>query len=42
MADRVEYDEFGLFRENAEEFGLPYAGPPAVRRVFAEVAGAGG
>ena len=35
MADpvkRVEYDEFGLFHENAEEFGLPYDGPPAVRR----------
>jgi pimeloyl-ACP methyl ester carboxylesterase len=26
------YDEFGLFHENAEEFGLPYDGPPAVRR----------
>jgi pimeloyl-ACP methyl ester carboxylesterase len=38
MADRAEYDEFGLFHENAEEFGLPYAGPPKVRRVFAEVA----
>jgi pimeloyl-ACP methyl ester carboxylesterase len=29
---RVEYDEFGLFHENAEEFGLPYGGPPDVRR----------
>jgi pimeloyl-ACP methyl ester carboxylesterase len=29
---RVEYDEFGLFHENAEEFGLPYDGPPVVRR----------
>jgi len=29
---RVEYDEFGLFHENAEEFGLPYDGPPTVRR----------
>ena len=38
MADRVDYDEFGLFHENAAEYGLPYAGPPAVRRVFAEVA----
>jgi pimeloyl-ACP methyl ester carboxylesterase len=26
------YDEFGLFHENAKEFGLPYDGPPAVRR----------
>ncbi len=31
---RVEYDEFGLFHENAEEFGLPYDGPPTVRREF--------
>ncbi|HEX5294438.1 MAG TPA: alpha/beta hydrolase [Streptosporangiaceae bacterium] len=38
MADRVDYDEFGLFHENAAEYGLPYDGPPAVRRVFAEVA----
>jgi pimeloyl-ACP methyl ester carboxylesterase len=29
---RVEYDEFGLFHENAEELGLPYHGPPTVRR----------
>jgi pimeloyl-ACP methyl ester carboxylesterase len=27
------YDEFGLFSENAAEYGLPYPGPPAVRRV---------
>ena len=32
------YDEFGLFHENAEEFGLPYDGPPDVRRVFVDVA----
>ena len=32
------YDEFGLFHENAAEFGLPYAGPPDVRRVEVEVA----
>src|SRR5690242_7973461 len=32
--ERVEYDEFGLFHENAEEFGLPYDGPPTVRREF--------
>lgn len=30
--ERIPYDEFGLFHENAEEFGLPYDGPPAVRR----------
>ena len=28
----VAYDEFGLFHENAAEFGLPYPGPPVVRR----------
>lgn len=33
VATRVDYDEFGLFHENAEEFGLPYPGPPSVRRV---------
>ena len=38
MTDRVDYDEFGLFHENAAEYGLPWAGPPVVRRVFAEVA----
>ena len=32
----VEYDEFGLFRENAEEFGIPWRGPPAVRREFVD------
>ncbi len=36
--ERVEYDEFGLFHENAEEFGLPYDGPPTVRREFVELA----
>ena len=33
----IPYDEFALFRENAEEFGIPYAGPPAVRRVATEL-----
>jgi pimeloyl-ACP methyl ester carboxylesterase len=37
QVDRVEYDEFGLFHENAEEFGLPYEGPPSVRREAVEV-----
>src|SRR3974377_90292 len=36
--ERIEYDEFGLFHENAEEYGIPYAGPPTVRREFVEVA----
>jgi pimeloyl-ACP methyl ester carboxylesterase len=35
--ERIEYDEFGFFHENAEEYGLPYT-PPVVRRAFVEVA----
>ena len=34
----IPYDEFGLFHENAAEHGLPYPGPPAVRRVDVAVA----
>jgi pimeloyl-ACP methyl ester carboxylesterase len=33
----MPYDEFGLFSENAAEYGLPYSGPPDVRRVEVEV-----
>ena len=33
MADAPVYDEFALFHENAEEFGIPWTGPPTVRRV---------
>jgi pimeloyl-ACP methyl ester carboxylesterase len=36
--DRIDYDEFGLFHENAEEYGLPFDAPPVVRRTFVEVA----
>jgi pimeloyl-ACP methyl ester carboxylesterase len=32
------YDEFSLFKENADEAGLPWTGPPTVRREFVEVA----
>ncbi len=32
------YDEFGLFHENAEEWGLPFDAPPVVRREFVDVA----
>ena len=35
--ERVPYDEFSLFHENASEFGLPYDGPPVVRREAVEV-----
>ncbi len=35
--ERVPYDEFSMFHENAEEFGLPYDGPPVVRREAVEV-----
>ena len=38
MVDRVDYDEFGLFHENAEEWGLSFDGPPVVRRVGVDVA----
>ena len=41
MTERVEYDEFGLFHENAAEYGLPFDRPPVVRRAFADV-GVGG
>jgi pimeloyl-ACP methyl ester carboxylesterase len=34
-----DYDEFGLFAENASEVGLPYDGPPDVRRVEVPVDG---
>lgn len=33
------YDEFGMFRENAEEAGLPWRGPPTVERRFVDVGG---
>jgi pimeloyl-ACP methyl ester carboxylesterase len=34
----VDYDELGLFQENATEFGLEWHGPPAVTRTSVEVA----
>jgi pimeloyl-ACP methyl ester carboxylesterase len=37
VPEPIPYDEFGLFHENAEEYGIPYAGPPRVRRVDVEV-----
>ena len=32
------YDEFGLFHENAEEFGIPFDSPPVVSRVSVPIA----
>lgn len=37
MTDPVHYDEMSYFHENAEEFGIPYAGPPVVKRVSVEI-----
>ncbi len=37
MVERIEYDEFGLFHENAAEYGLPYDGTPTVRREFVKI-----
>jgi pimeloyl-ACP methyl ester carboxylesterase len=31
------YDEFGLFKENADEFGIPWSGPPLVKRTDVDV-----
>jgi pimeloyl-ACP methyl ester carboxylesterase len=35
--ERIQYDEFGLFHENASEFGVPYPDDLAVRRVHVEI-----
>lgn len=32
MSERVAYDEFSYFRDNADEFGIAWNGPPTVRR----------
>ncbi len=37
MADPSDYDEFGLFHENASEAGLDWSGPPVVDRATVEV-----
>ncbi len=39
MSSTPVYDEFALFSENAEEFGIPWTGSPTVRRVTAETSG---
>lgn len=37
MSESAAYDEFAYFHENAEEYGLPYAQPPTVRREFVDL-----
>ena len=37
MPELIRYDEFGLFHENAAEYGIPYDSPPDVERVDVEV-----
>jgi pimeloyl-ACP methyl ester carboxylesterase len=37
MNERVEYDEFSMFHENAAEFGIAFSEPPVVRRESVEV-----
>jgi pimeloyl-ACP methyl ester carboxylesterase len=39
MVAAPAYDEFALFHENAEEFGIPWAGPPKVHRVEVDTVG---
>jgi pimeloyl-ACP methyl ester carboxylesterase len=39
MPSAPAYDEFALFHENAEEFGIAWSGPPTVRRVEAKTTG---
>jgi pimeloyl-ACP methyl ester carboxylesterase len=41
MSGATTYDEFGLFHENADEFGIPWRGRPDVRRVNVELAAGG-
>jgi pimeloyl-ACP methyl ester carboxylesterase len=38
VTGRVDYDEFGLFHENAAEYGLPFDRAPTVRRASADLA----
>ena len=38
MVERIPYDEFSMFGENAAEYGIPYDAPPVVSRVSVEVA----
>jgi pimeloyl-ACP methyl ester carboxylesterase len=38
VSERVAYDEFSMFHENAAEYGIAYDGPPTVRREHVDVA----
>ena len=38
MVERIAYDEFAYFQDNAAEYGIAYDGPPTVRRERVEVA----
>lgn len=37
MTEKIPYNEFGMFHENAEEYGLPFVNQPIVRREFISV-----
>ena len=37
MSELIDYDEFGLFEDNAREAGLAYPGPPTVRRAAVDL-----
>lgn len=37
MNNRVPYDEFSMFHENAAEYGIPFTSPPVVSRVFVKM-----
>jgi pimeloyl-ACP methyl ester carboxylesterase len=39
VIERIQYDEFGLFHENAAEYGLVFDSPPVVRRAEVPVDG---
>jgi pimeloyl-ACP methyl ester carboxylesterase len=38
VTERIAYNEFGLFHENAAEYGIRFDGPPTVRRTSVEIA----
>ena len=39
MTERVPYDEFAMFGDNAAEYAIPYDAPPVVRREKVLVSG---